>query len=108
MAGKKSNIPAIYRTKNLASTMTLGVVASAGEVMPTHFFAKGEKVNAAMYMKVLEDKVIPWMKEVADRREFLFEQDSAPAHMAKKTLDLLTQHSIKFWDPQTWPSNSPA
>ncbi len=47
------------------------------------------------------------MKEVADGYDFLFQQDSAPAHKAKKTLALLNQHSMNFWDLQMWTSNSP-
>ncbi len=58
LTSSRSNIPAVYRTKNPASSMKLGVMASTGEVMPIHFFAKGEKVNTAVCMKVLEQKII--------------------------------------------------
>ncbi|RLU18889.1 hypothetical protein DMN91_009247 [Ooceraea biroi] len=49
------------------------------------FFEKGLKVNADSYIKVLETVVKPWMDEVAAGREYVLQQDSAPAHAARKT-----------------------
>ena len=39
--------------------------------------------------KFWEDKIIPWMKEKGAGKKFEFQQDSAPAHTAKKTVNLL-------------------
>ena len=73
------------------------MVSSEGDVL-THFFADREKVNAEVYCKVLEDKIIPWMKEKGTSNEFVFQQDSAPAHTAKKTVNLLKGSGVRFWD----------
>ena len=94
-------------TKMPARVMALCVTSSEGDVL-THFFADREKVNAAVYCKVLEDKIIPWMKDTAVGKEFVFQQDSAPAHTAKKTVDLLKGSGVRFWERDLWPSNSPA
>ena len=38
---------------------------------------------------------------------FTFQQDSAPAHRVKKTLDFLTAEGIQYWPPEVWPPNCP-
>ena len=38
---------------------------------------------------------------------FVFQQDSAPAHKARKTLDFLNAENITVWGPQMRPPNSP-
>ena len=38
---------------------------------------------------------------------FIFQQDSAPAHRAKKTMAYLEEEGICFWKPGQWPPNSP-
>ncbi len=47
------------------------------------------------------------MKAQAVGNEFIFQQDSAPAHTAKKTWNVLKEHGVIFWDSNSWPSNSP-
>ena len=87
--------------------MTLGVIGSNGNVMRPLFFEPKEKVGADRYCEILERVVIPWMKAEAGDNQFIFQQDSAPCHTAKKTLKLLDEKKVPFWGPKTWPSNSP-
>lgn len=94
-------------SKHPASVMVLGVISTEGHVMPPHFFEVGQKVNQAVYQEVLNDVVIPWMNNVANGNRYLFQQDSAPAHKAKKTQQLLAAKVPAFWDSETWPPNSP-
>ena len=86
--------------------MTLCVVSTEGDVL-THFFEPRKKVNAATYCEVLTTKMIPWMKDKSNGKSFVFQQDSATAHTAKKTVELLQRSKIKFWPKDVWPSNSP-
>ncbi|QQP40695.1 Uncharacterized protein FKW44_014830 [Caligus rogercresseyi] len=69
LAKERDEVPAVFTTKFPASVMTLGVICSTGE----------ERVNAERYCEVMEEVVIPWMKDKAAGREFIFQQDSAPA-----------------------------
>ena len=71
------------------------VVLSEGDVL-THFFGDREKVNGEVYCKVLEDKIIPWMKEKVAGKELVFQQDSAPIHTAKKSVNLLKGSGMRF------------
>lgn len=107
LAPDRSSVPHVFKTKFPASIMTLGVICSNGSIMPPVFFNPKERVGADSYCKVLADVVIPWMRQEANGAKFIFQQDSAPAHKAKKTLALLKSEKVAFWDPQTWPSNSP-
>ena len=52
------------------------------DVMPPHFFVKGEMVNAKTYLKVLQEIVKPWIKEVAGGEPSVFQKDSASTHTA--------------------------
>ena len=52
-----------------------GVICSNGAVMPPYFFKTKERVGAKKYCEVLDEVVIPWMKEVAGDTEFVFQQD---------------------------------
>ena len=91
-------------TKQPAKVMTLCVVSTEGDVL-THFFEPRKKVNAATYCEVLCKKVIPWMKDKSNGKSFVFQQDSATAHIANKTVQLLQKAKIKFWAKDVWPSN---
>ncbi|UYV75798.1 hypothetical protein LAZ67_13001387 [Cordylochernes scorpioides] len=102
-----SEIPVVMHTKFPASVMVLGVISSEGDVMPPHFFEKGLRMNADTYINVLETVVNPWMDMVAAGRKYVFQQDSAPAHKAKKTQSWLTLNVPSHWGPDIWPPNSP-
>jgi hypothetical protein len=83
-----TEVPIVMTTKYSATVTVLGVVSNKGDFMPPHFFAKGLKINAEEYVKVLRDIVKPWMDGVANRHHYVFQQDGAPAHTAKRTQDM--------------------
>ena len=97
------------RSKKPASLMFLGVIASTGEFCPPIWFPEGFRLSADDYIAVLRCKVIPWMCEVAGhhQRPFVFQQDGAPAHTAKKTAAFLQSEEVPFWGSTMWPPNSP-
>ena len=105
----------VGRSKHPAGAMFLGAVASTGETSPPIWFAEGFRLNADSYIKALKKTLIPWMRTVAEAHAsstgvpapFLLQQDSAPAHRAKKTLEFLKEENVNFWSPQQWPANSP-
>ncbi|QQP39853.1 Transposable element tcb2 transposase, partial [Caligus rogercresseyi] len=53
---------------------------SQGDIMPPHFFAKGQNVNKEVYLDVMQTVVKPWMTQIAAGRPYLYQQDGAPAH----------------------------
>ena len=52
-------------------------------------------------------RVAAFRGSLATPAPFIFQQDSAPAHCAKKTLDYLKSENINFFSPAQWPPNSP-
>lgn len=101
------DVPRVMHTKFPATIMILGVISSEGDVMPPYFFERGTKLTAAQYIQVLRDVVKPWMDTVADGRLYVFQQDSAPIHTAKTTLEWLNENVPYYWSPDVWPPSSP-
>lgn len=107
LAQSREDVPRIMKTKYPAHIMVFGVISSEGHVMPPHIFEEGLRVNQAVYINVLSTVVKPWIDKVAAGRPYVFQQDSAPAHTARKTQEWI---SVNFYDhvtPDLWPPNSP-
>ena len=66
-----------------------------------YFVPKGQTVNATEYIKILNSKV-PMAMELLGCS--IFQQDSAPAHTARKVQDWMKTKKIKLLE---WPGNSP-
>ena len=71
-------------TKYPAGVMAICVVSSESNVL-NRFYAEYTKFNATVYCKVLQNKIIHWMKDKAAGRACVIKEDYNPAHMAKKT-----------------------
>jgi hypothetical protein len=103
------NVKFKFQTKHPQSVMVFGLVASDGKKMPPFFWPKGTKINADAYIDVLQNVVLPWIKRnyrSPDIR-YIFQQDGAPCHTAKKTQAWLKENLRGFWDKDMWPPNSP-
>ena len=64
------------------------------------------KINGQYYRDVLLLKLLPAMRRIYGNM-FTFQQDSAPAHSARETMDLLHRSTPDFIAPDMWPPNSP-
>ena len=84
-------VPIVMSTKFPTSIMVLGIMLSDGEVMPLYFFLEGLRMAANDYIKVLKTVVKPWMVGVGGKRPYVFQQNSAPMHMARTTQAWLYQ-----------------
>ena len=56
---------------------------------------------------ILKAVVDPWARKHFGGQSWTFQQDWAPAHGAKSTLELCKELFPDFWDKDVWPSNSP-
>jgi len=54
---------------------------------------------------ILKEELLPDMHDISEY--FVFQQDSAPAHRAKETVDLLSTETPAFIPPTFWPPNNP-
>ena len=71
------------------------------------FIEPGVKINGAYYRdELLTKHLLPAIKELSGDY-FTFQQDSAPAHRARETVELLSRETPDFITPLLWPPNSP-
>ena len=78
-------------TKHPASVMMLGVVASNGEKMPPVLFPRSYRLNADAYKNVLVTKILPRVRKITRNANYVFQQDDAPAYIAKIVQEWLGQ-----------------
>ena len=77
------NMPRVMKTKFSVTVTVFGVISSEGHIMPPHIFEVSLKVNTKAYLDVLKSVVISWCNQVAGGRPWLWQQDSAPAHVQR-------------------------
>lgn len=106
LAKSKADVKGTYRTKHPAQVMMLGIVASDGKKMPPYFFKPGERVNADAYYKVLRYHVLPWLKTNYPECNYVWTQDGAPCHTARKVQSFCKSNFADFWPANFWPSSS--
>jgi len=71
-----------------------------------HFVDPRIKVNGQYYGDILRTRdLLPYIKQYSDY--FTFQQDGAPAHRARETVELLKVKTPDFIPPNLWPPNSP-
>jgi inhibitor of nuclear factor kappa-B kinase subunit alpha len=71
------------------------------------FVEPGVKVNGAYYRDVLlMQNMLPAIRRMSGDH-FIFQQDNAPAHRARDTVQLLQRETPDFIGPDLWPANSP-
>ena len=70
------------------------------------FVDAGVKVNGQYYRDILLTRdLLPDIKQYSDY--FIFQQDGAPAHRARETVELLKVETPDFIPSNLWPPNSP-
>ena len=73
LCANADEVPIVMKTKYPATVMVLDVVSNEGDIMTPHLFKQGLRVNADAYLDVLQNVVVPWMKQVTDGRLFTFQ-----------------------------------
>ena len=98
----------LLRTRSTFSqSLMVSVAVSKMGVTQLIFVDPGVKVNGQYYRDVvLAQQMLPAIKHVAGDA-FVFQQDSAPTHRARATIQLLQQETPDFIGPDLWPPNSP-
>jgi hypothetical protein len=87
--------------------MVLGVIGSDGQKFLIVFVGAGERINADVYQDLLQKHVVPGLQRVYPDGNYIFQQDSAPAHTARTTQQYLKETMAEFWTPADWPPYSP-
>jgi hypothetical protein len=107
---KKKNVSGarLLRTRSTFSKSVMVTVAvSVLGCTSIHFLEPGVKINGQYYRDtVLKTMLLPEIRGVSGDF-FVFQQDSAPAHRARDTVELLKTETPDFIQPDLWPPNSP-
>lgn len=71
------------------------------------FIDPGVKINAKYYRDVLlGEYLLPQIRAISGEY-YIFQQDGAPAHRARETVQYLISETPEFITPGLWPPNSP-
>ena len=74
IASNNRDVSRVMKTNFPATVMVFGVVSGVGNIMPTHIFKVGLKVNNKVYLNVLKSLAIPWCNQVAGGRPWVWQQ----------------------------------
>ena len=97
----------VSTTKDTASIMMLGVVASNGRKILPVWFELGCRLTSAVYKEVLETQALPLSKKFSKKLDYVFQQDGAPIHTAKTVHNWLDAN-MSFYPKNFWLLQSPA
>ncbi len=102
-----ANIRGVLRWQKPASVMVWAGVMSDGKKSPLIFVPEGLKINKEVYLNMLVDQVMPWIKAEYGDTHFTFQQDGAPAHGSRLVQEWCKTNFPDFWDKWMWPPSSP-
>ena len=107
---RKKTVPAnrLFHTRSAFSkSVMVSVGVSAMGSTNLIFVEPGVKINGQYYRDVLlSQHLLPAIREVSGEN-FVFQQDSAPAHRAHETVEFLKRETPAFIPPTLWPPYSP-
>lgn len=90
-------------TKSVMVSVAVSKLGCTGLV----FVEPGVKINGAYYRDLLlSEQLLPAIRRIAGD-VYVFQQDNAPAHRARETVELLRRETPQFIGPNLWPPNSP-
>ena len=99
-AVNKDDIPLnerlMFQKQKPASVMVWGGVTSTGEKTPLIFIEEGVKVNQHVYLKMLKEKLVPWI-DVTFREDGITLQQGATSHTANLVQEWCKENMAGFW-----------
>lgn len=106
---KKRNVPAdrlVQEKQKFSKSVMVSAGVSEMGCTDIYFIEPGVKIDGKYYRDVLlKDCLLPDMRAITP--DFIFQQDSAPSHTARETVQLLIDETHDFIEPTLWPPNSP-
>lgn len=97
----------VTHSQHPQSVMVWAGICASGKT-PLVFVNPGVKINKNYYLQeILEGVLEPWARRHFRNREWIFQQDSAPAHKAREVQAWCQAHFPDFISSQEWPPYSP-
>jgi len=109
-AEKKSAVSSMWLVKgrkHFSEHVMVSVAVSKSRKTDVHFVDKGTKVGGAYYRDILlKFCLLPDIRRQTTE-SYVFQQDGAPSHRAKLTVEFLQRNVPNVIEPALWPPNSP-
>ena len=83
------SVPPVCHREHLHSIRIQGVISSNGGKCPPIYIKEREKMNTEVYITHLKKQMVPWHQKTFPDRNYMFQQDGAPSHGARKTQQFL-------------------
>lgn len=61
-------------------------------------------MNVEKYIKVMEDELLKSARDLYKEEDWIFQQDIAPCHTAKRCTEWVNTHGVRLLN---WPAQSP-
>lgn len=104
----RARILVMRRAKSFPKGLMVWGGISWNGVTKLRFIEPGVKVDASYYIEnVLKPFIEDDLPILYPDKKGILQQDSAPSHTAKKTLNFLNEKKIKYIPPEMWTPNSP-
>jgi inhibitor of nuclear factor kappa-B kinase subunit alpha len=101
------NLRTVQRYQNSSAVMVWGAISHKGK-LPLIFIDKDVKINQDVYRsEILETHLKPEASRLYPKRDWIFQQDSAPAHRAIANQVWCERNCPKFIPTKEWPASSP-
>ena len=109
-ADKKNCIPSnrlIKGRKHFSQSVMVSVAVSKSGKTNIHFIEKGTKIDGLYYRDTLLRRcLLPDIQRLSGD-DYVFQQDGAPSHRSRLTVEFLKSNVPSFIEPALWPPNSP-
>lgn len=97
----------VAHSQHPQSIMVWAGICASGKT-PLVFVDPGVKINKNYYLQeILQGALEPWARAHFGNRDWIFQQDSAPAHKAREVQGWCQAHLPGFISAQEWPPYSP-
>ena len=97
----------VYKSQHPEYVMVWAGVSGQGKTK-LFFVEPGAKIDAKYYLeKILKGPVKNCSQTIFQNQSWTFQQDSAPAHKARISVDFCRENLPDFISPQEWPAASP-
>ena len=100
---KKRQVPKrtlIREREHFSRGIMVSVAVSRMGKTSVVFVEPGAKINSEYYCEnVLRQSLLPEIQETCGRHNWTLQQDGAPAHTAKNTINFLHQENVNFIEP---------
>jgi transposase len=110
-AVKKNQVPAsrlVREREHFSRSIMVSVGVSRMGKTSVVFVEPGAKVNSKYYCdNVLGRGLLPDIRQRCNNYNWTLQQDGAPSHTARSTIEFMQRENVKFIEPDMWPPNSP-